>query len=63
MKDAFLRFSTYICSLLNHMDSVAENLQDSLVYTMPTLLVDIPFEDIRARQRSNQILYDEKSDQ
>lgn len=62
VKDALLQFSTYICALLNQIDAAAPSLQDSLVYTMPILLIDIPFEVLRALKRSNQNLYDHKSD-
>jgi hypothetical protein len=52
-KDAFLRFSTWICALVNYMDFSAPKLSESLVYTMPNLLLDIPFEIFRVLKRSN----------
>lgn len=52
-KDALLRFSTWVCALLNYMDTQPAKLTDSLVYAMPTLLIDIPFEVLRALKRSN----------
>ena len=53
-KDALLKFSTWIMSLLNFIDSD----EGSLVYAMPTLLIDIPFDIFRALKRTNQDLYD-----
>lgn len=49
-KDALLRFSTWILVLLNSMET------EGLVYAMPTLLVDIPFDIFRALKRTNQEL-------
>lgn len=48
-KDALLKFSTWIISLLNFFDKD----EGSLVYAMPTLLIDIPFDIFRALKRTN----------
>lgn len=58
-KDAFLRFSTWIMALVNQLDSNAPKLEDSLVYTLPNLLFDIPYEIFRVLKRTNQNLYEE----
>lgn len=63
VKDALLRFSTWIAALLNYTDNQAINLGESIIYCLPNIVVDIPFEVFRVLKRANQDLYDTKSDQ
>jgi hypothetical protein len=62
VKDALLRFSTWIAALLNYTDNQAVNLGESIIYCLPNIVVDIPFEVFRVLKRANQDLYDTKSD-
>lgn len=62
VKDALLRFSTWIAALLNFIDNQASGLGESLIYCLPNIVIDIPFEVFRVFKRSNQDLYDTKSD-
>jgi hypothetical protein len=59
-KDALLRVSTWIIALLNYVDNQAVSPEESLVYCLPVLVVDIPFEIFRVLKRSNQDLYEQK---
>jgi hypothetical protein len=62
VKDALLRVSTWIVTLLNYIDNQAVLPGESLVYCLPNILIDIPFEVFRVFKRSNQDLYESKGD-
>lgn len=52
-KDALLRYGTWLAAFLNTLDNQASMPSDSLVYAMPTIFVDIPFEMFRVFKRAN----------
>ena len=61
VKNAFVRLSAWIVGLLNYTDNKAVSPGDSLIYCLPNIVFDIPFEVFRVMKRGNQDLYDDKS--
>ena len=53
VKNAFVRLSAWIVGLLNYTDNKAVSPGDSLIYCLPNIVFDIPFEVFRVMKRGN----------